>query len=82
MAKKTYEVKDPVVDRVLEKFTDRSNEGFRKYGQSLDYERTNNLKDLAGYLNDVQEELMDAVLYIQAAREDVADWLSKMEDAS
>jgi hypothetical protein len=38
-------------------------------------------KDLAGYLNDIQEELMDAVLYIQAAREELmsthidANWL-------
>jgi hypothetical protein len=29
------------------------------------------MKDLVGYLNDVQEELMDAVLYIQAAREEL-----------
>ena len=28
-------------------------------------------KDLAGYLNDIQEELMDAILYIQAAREEL-----------
>jgi len=26
-----------------------------------------------GYLNDVQEELMDAILYIQAAKEELAD---------
>jgi len=71
--KRSYDVKDPVVDRVLTKFTERSNEGFRKYGQSLDNERRNGLKNLVGYLNDIQEELMDAVLYIQAAREELAD---------
>ena len=31
------------------------------------------MKDLIGYLNDIQEELMDAVLYIQAAREELQD---------
>jgi hypothetical protein len=31
------------------------------------------MKGLAKYLNDVQEELMDAVLYIQAAREELRD---------
>ena len=36
-------------------------------------ERTKGLKDLSGYLNDVQEELMDAILYIQAAREEIQD---------
>jgi hypothetical protein len=31
------------------------------------------MKNLQGYLKDVQEELMDAVLYIQAAREELQD---------
>ena len=30
-----------------------------------------NIKTCLGYLNDIQEELMDAVLYIQAAREEL-----------
>jgi hypothetical protein len=28
---------------------------------------------LFGYLNDVQEELMDAILYLQAAKEEYSD---------
>jgi hypothetical protein len=31
------------------------------------------MKNLQGYLNDVQEELMDAILYIQAARDELQD---------
>ena len=31
------------------------------------------MKDLLKYLNDIQEELMDAVLYLQTAKEDIAD---------
>ena len=31
------------------------------------------MKDLYGYLTDIQEELMDAVLYIQTAREELED---------
>jgi hypothetical protein len=31
------------------------------------------MKNLQGYLNDIQEELMDAVLYIQTAREELRD---------
>lgn len=65
--------RDPVVRRVVEKFVDRSNVGFAKYGRSLDAERKGGHKDLVGYLNDIQEELMDAVLYIQAAREELSD---------
>ncbi len=76
---KNIEFRDPVVKRVVEKFVNRSDEGFAKYGRTLHAERTEGLKDLAGYLNDVQEELMDAILYIQSAREDVRDWLEQVE---
>ena len=67
------EFRDPVVKRVVNKFVDRSNIGFEKYGRTLDAERTGGHKDLYGYLNDVQEELMDAILYIQAAKEEFSD---------
>ena len=73
MSKQEIEFRDPVVKRVVNKFIERSNEGYRKYGRTLHDERSEGLKDLAGYLNDVQEELMDAVLYIQAAREELQD---------
>ena len=65
--------RDPVVERVVDKFVHRSDVGFKKYGRTLHTERTGKHKDLAGYLNDIQEELMDAVLYIQAAREELSD---------
>ena len=73
MKEKTIEFRDPVVENVVDKFVNRSNVGFGKYGRTLDDERRGGHKDLAKYLNDVQEELMDAILYIQAAREDIAD---------
>ena len=34
-------------------------------------------KDLLGYLNDIQEELMDAILYIQAAREEMMEQMEE-----
>ena len=70
------EFRDPVVKRVVQKFVDRSNVGFAKYGRTLDSERLGGHKDLVGYLNDVQEELMDAILYIQTAREELTDPVS------
>ena len=72
MIKKEIKFRDPVVERVVDKFVSRSDVGFEKYGQTLDNERKTGVKDLAHYLNDVQEELMDAILYIQAAREELA----------
>ena len=73
MKNKEFKFRDPVVERVVDKFVERSNTGFEKYGKTLHDERTGGHKDLAGYLNDVQEELMDAVLYIQAARDELQD---------
>ena len=65
--------RDPVVERVVDKFVGRSNVGFEKYGTTLQDERTMKMKGLVKYLTDVQEELMDAVLYIQAARDELQD---------
>ena len=65
--------RDPVVERVVDKFVGRSNVGFDKYGTTLQDERTMKMKGLVKYLTDVQEELMDAVLYIQAARDELQD---------
>ena len=73
MTKKKIKFRDPVVERVVDKFVSRSDVGYEKYGQTLDNERKTGVKDLAAYLNDVQEELMDAILYIQAAREELAE---------
>tara|TARA_R110002020_G_scaffold88161_1_gene216763 strand:+ start:156 stop:446 length:291 start_codon:yes stop_codon:yes gene_type:complete len=69
--RKSYGFRDPVVKNVVDKFVSRSDVGYAKYGRTLDVERTGGHKDLLGYLNDIQEELMDAVLYIQAAREEL-----------
>ena len=73
MKEKKIKFRDPVVERVCDKFVERSDVGFKKYKQTLDTERKTGVKDLAAYLNDVQEELMDAILYIQAAREELAE---------
>ena len=71
--RESYGFRDPVVKNVVDKFVKRSDIGYEKYGRTLDDERRGKFKNLAGYLNDIQEELMDAVLYIQAAREELED---------
>ena len=71
--RKSYGFRDPVVRRVCDKFVKRSDVGYEKYGSTLDDERRLKMKGLQKYLNDVQEELMDAVLYIQAARDELQD---------
>ena len=71
------EFRDPVVKRVVEKFKTRSDVGYAKYGTTLDEERTTKMKGLQKYLNDIQEELMDAILYIQTAQEELKEFLDE-----
>ena len=73
MKEKKIKFRDPVVERVVDKFVSRSDIGFAKYNSTLDDERRFKMKNLQGYLNDIQEELMDAVLYVQAARDELQD---------
>ena len=71
--RKSYGFRDPVVRKVCDKFVQRSDVGYDKYGTTLEDERRIKMKDLQKYLNDIQEELMDAVLYIQSARDELQD---------
>ena len=71
--RESYGFRDPVVKNVVDKFVQRSDVGYSKYGTTLDDERKFKMKGLQKYLNDIQEELMDAVLYIQAARDELHD---------
>ena len=73
MRSKEIKFRDPVVERVVDKFVERSDIGFAKYGTTLEDERRLKMKGLQKYLNDIQEELMDAVLYIQSARDELQD---------
>ena len=73
------EFRDPVVKRVVDKFKTRSDAGYEKYGTTLHEERTTKIKGLMKYLIDIQEELMDAVLYIQTAQEELKDMLNEKE---
>ena len=53
--------KDKYVKSVVKNFKKRSQVGIEKYGTTLD----RNDVDLLGWLNHLQEELMDATLYIE-----------------
>ena len=65
MNKKEIEFGDPVVERVVDKFVSRSDVGFAKYGVTLEDDKSN----LFAWINHLQEELMDAVLYMQKLKE-------------
>ena len=64
---------DKIVQQVLAKMDQRSLVGQKKYGATMMQEIVGQEKDLDRFLVDVQEELMDALLYIEAARRCLTD---------
>tara|TARA_B100001996_G_scaffold381706_1_gene371701 strand:+ start:759 stop:1076 length:318 start_codon:yes stop_codon:yes gene_type:complete len=57
-------MRDKIIQQVVEKIQKRSDVGFKKYGVTL-YDDS---QPLDTWLNHLQEELMDAVNYIEKAR--------------
>jgi len=57
---------DPIVLKVVDSYLKRSDEGVKKYGTTLE---ENNLTFLE-WLNHLQEELMDATLYIEKLKDE------------
>ena len=60
------QIQDPILLRVLAKYYERSNTGIKKYGRTLDRDDLSFLD----WLNHLQEELMDATLYIEKLKKE------------
>ena len=58
-------MKDEIVELVINEFKSRSERGIKKYGTTL---QENELSPLE-WLKHLQEELMDAVLYIEKVKQ-------------
>ena len=67
------ETKDEIVISVLKKMDQRSIIGQEKYGATMMQEIEGQKKDLGRFIVDVQEELMDAILYLESARHCLKD---------
>jgi len=74
MKKQEIEFRDPVVQQVVNKFVSRSDVGFAKYGKTMIDDKS----DIKVWLNHVQEELMDATLYIQRLKIEIDDVLEDL----
>jgi len=68
MTEQTIKFRDPVVQCVVNKFVDRSDIGFAKYKMTLRADQS----DVFVWLNHLQEELMDATLYLQRLKEEIS----------
>ena len=69
MTKQKIEFRDPVVQSVVNKFVSRSDVGFAKYKKTL----RDDDSDVFAWLNHLQEELMDATLYLQRLKEEITN---------
>ena len=68
MREQTIKFRDPVVQSVVNKFVDRSDVGFAKYKTTMRDDKS----DVFVWLNHLQEELMDATLYLQRLKEEIS----------
>ena len=57
---------DSIVESVVQKFKQRSEIGIKKYGKTLDRNDLNFIE----WVNHLQEELMDAILYAEKLKQD------------
>jgi len=65
--------RDPIIKKVVDKFIERSNTGYKKYGVTLHDDEPN----LHKWLNHIQEELMDAINYIEKLKMETTDALEE-----
>lgn len=68
------EKSDPIVQKVIEKYTHRSQLGISKYGTTLQ----ENTDGLETFLTHLQEELMDATLYIEKLKTQLNELKGKL----
>jgi hypothetical protein len=60
-------MKDKIVEEIVAKFRERSERGITKYGSTLE----RNDLDVVDWMNHLQEELMDAILYLERMKKDI-----------
>ncbi len=60
---------DPVVEKIRQELRDRSAVGLKKYGTTL----SENDLSLSDWLEHLKQELMDSILYIERAKDEIRD---------
>ncbi len=66
-------MRDKIIKDVIDKFKERSDVGYKKYGVTLHDDEPS----LHKWLNHLQEELMDAINYIQKLKMETSDALEE-----
>ena len=66
-------MRDKIIKKVIDKFKERSDVGYKKYGVTLHDDEPS----LHKWLNHLQEELMDAINYIEKLKMETSDALEE-----
>ena len=66
-------MRDKIIKQVVEKFKERSDVGYKKYGVTLHDDEPS----LHKWLNHLQEELMDAINYIEKLKMETSNALEE-----
>ena len=68
------DIRDKIIQSVVKKFIERSDVGYKKYGVTLHEDD----QSLDTWLKHIQEELMDAVNYIEKTRQALRSEVEEM----
>jgi len=60
---------DPIVEKIRGEFRDRSEVGINKYGTTL----AENELSLVEWMEHLKQELMDAILYLERAKDEISN---------
>lgn len=67
MDRKNIKTRDPLVQRVLERMAERSESGIKKFGNTMDKSE----HSLDHWIINTQEELADAILYLEKLKDEI-----------
>jgi len=73
MTKYLFKGDDPIVQNVIKIFETRSAMGMKNYGITMD----ENPKSALGWIIDAQEELMDAILYLECLKKNLGQYAER-----
>ena len=62
---RTLDINDPLIQKIMIRMNARSDEGIKKYGKTM-RQQTKSTKE---WIDDAQEELWDAIVYLEKVKE-------------
>ena len=69
--------KDKLVQRVIDRIAKRSDKGIKKFGNTM----VESKKPMIAWINDTQEELADAIIYLEKVKLNMEEDSKLLEDS-